>query len=739
MESRTVRDSSNGRLSRIAQVLPVAPLMSVWLVLVAAFVLTSLVRERSVSVEIVRQLAYVIPFAAAFIAASLAFRYGRAEERRLWRSLAVGTSLICVSESYVSLRVVAGLDPAGGWPALPVALSFVAGAALVVMLFRLTDFRALSSTVVVRHMADALGASILMFGFVLAAVLVPLATLYAKVRPPDLLVAAGYAVIGLLMLVAVGVNFASKAWSRWQLWERQVVFALGLYGFATALWPLWYLGTALDPLSTWEIVVEVLWMSSMCLVFSGALTRLRSPHREPRFRSVPRMRPTKHNAISVTVPTLYTFGILIFAFLGHTRSDPPLVSAAYLAVAVGLAVVVAARQGAAAVENEKLFKTSVNDPLTDLYGHRYFHERLQLDLDLAARHGDEVSIIVLDLDEFSRVNNVWGHARGDEVLQQAALAIRSACRTIDAVCRIGGDEFAMILGGTGVDEAMAVCERAREALSVVRCPDGRPLTASLGVAVYPADGSDRNELVRRADGAVYWAKYHGKNRVVVFDDSVVEALSAEERIAKLEKETHLATVRALAAAVDARDPLTQFHSRNVAMLSVMLGQELELDEDKMQLLEVAALLHDIGKIGISDRVLRKKGPLTPAELRHVREHPALGEKILSSTHLDEILPWVRHHHERFDGTGYPDGLSAEEIPFESRLLSICDAYDAMTSGRPYRSALSSTAAIQELDLCIGTQFDPALTETFIGMVGRRRLLRPETTFQRDGRGAMEAG
>ncbi|MHB1341136.1 MAG: diguanylate cyclase [Coriobacteriia bacterium] len=739
MDSRTVRDSSDAPPLRMRPVLPVAPLMSVWFACVATYVYTSLMPGRSTSVEILRQAAYLIPFAAAFIASSLAFARGRAEERRLWRSLTVGTSLILVSESYVSVRVVLGLDPVGGWPTMPVVLSFVAGVAFVVMLFRLTDFRTLSSTVIVRHATDALGASMLVFGLVLAGVLMPLAALHSKLEPVELLVAAGYSVVGLMMLLAVIVNFASRAWGRWELWERQVVSALGLYGIATALWPLWYLGAVLDPRSTGETIVEVLWLSGMSLAFAGAFTRLRSPLREPRFRSVPRMRPMRHNAVSVTAPVLYTFGILLFAYLGHTRSDPSLISGAYLVIAVGLAIVVAARQGSSAVENEALFRSSVNDPLTDLYGHRYFHERLQLDLDLAARHGDEVSIVVLDLDEFSRINNVWGHARGDEVLRQAACAVRSACRAIDAVCRIGGDEFAMILSGTGCDEAQVVCERAREALTAVRCPDGRPLTASLGVAVYPTDGSDRNELVRRADGAVYWAKYHGKNRIVVFDESVVEALSAEERLAKLEKETHLSTVRALAAAVDARDPLTQFHSRNVAILSVMLGQELELDEDKMRLLEVAALLHDIGKIGISDRVLRKKGPLTPAELRHVREHPALGEKILSSTHLDEILPWVRHHHERYDGSGYPDGMVAEHIPFESRLLSICDAYDAMTSGRPYRSALSSTAAIQELDLCIGTQFDPALTEAFIRMVGRRRLLRPETRFQRDAQGAAEAG
>lgn len=731
MESFETRNHPRGRYGRVAPSLPVAPLVLLWFVLVMTYVATSLTSGRGTTIETVRQLAYIVPFAGCAVVSVLAYRRSRGDERRLWRSLAIGTTLLAVSESYVSVRVVLGLDLAGGWPALPVVLTFIAGGTLIVMLFRLTDFRTLTSAAFARHLTDAFGASLVVYGFVLAAFLVPLSERHPTAEPAAMLVAAAYSVIGLLILLAVVADFVSHTWSRWELWERRVVMAIGLYGAATLLWPLWYLGASMNPKSAWEILVEVAWMSSMSLAFAGALTRLRSSNAEPRFRAVPRMRPMRHNAIAVTAPALFTIAILVFAFLGHTRSDPPLISGTYLAVAVALTVVVIVRQATAAMENQVLFKSAVNDPLTDLLGHRYFHERLQLDLDNAARHGDQVSVVIIDLDDFSRVNNAWGHARGDEVLKQAAEALRGACRVADAACRIGGDEFAFVLGGSDGEVAGVLCERVREALARIDGPDGRPLTASIGVATFPRDAADRAELVRRADGAVYWAKYHGKNRTVVFDESVIEALSAEERVIKLETESHLSTVRGLAAAVDARDPMTQFHSRNVAMLAVMLGRELELDEHKMRLLEVAALLHDIGMIGVSDRVLRKQGPLTPSELRHIRQHPALGEQILSSTQLDEILPWVRHHHERYDGTGYPDGLAGEQIPLEARVIGICDAYEAMTAGRSYHSALSSSAAVQELDLGIGTQFDPALTEAFIRMVGRRKLLRPETRFHRD--------
>jgi HD-GYP domain-containing protein (c-di-GMP phosphodiesterase class II) len=151
---------------------------------------------------------------------------------------------------------------------------------------------------------------------------------------------------------------------------------------------------------------------------------------------------------------------------------------------------------------------------------------------------------------------------------------------------------------------------------------------------------------------------------------------------------------------------------------VQLAEHLGFDRKRVEMLETAAVLHDIGKIGVSDHVLRKRGSLTPAERREVNNHAALGERILAGTSLHEVLPWILSHHERWDGTGYPTGLTGEEIPYEARILAVCDAFDAMTSDRPYRSALSCAAALQEIDLNMGTQFDPVIAEVFIRMVGR---------------------
>ncbi len=717
-------DGSPGAISLV-------PVVALWVACCGVYIVLSGLPVRTTPLETARQAAYLLPFALAATASLLAFLKVGQRERRLWRGLTIALAMITASEAYVSALVISGRGITTESAVLPTLMSIGAATLLIVSMFRLTDFRTLSRGVGTRHIVDAVGAGALVFGAVLALFAIPAVRRYPAFEPVSGIVASVYSVVGVFIVIAIAVNFATRGWNRWHVAEKQVIAGVGVYGIATMLWPLWYTGSALDPASLLDGMVELMWMSGALMVFSGAATRVRSGADERRFLPLPRMRPRKHGALSITLPTMFTLGIPVFGTLALVGPDDAALRIAFGVAAVGLTLVVAARSASAAIENEFLFDKAVNDPLTELFGHRYFHERLQVELELAARHGSSVSVAVVDLDGFSRVNAAHGHAYGDDVLRAVAVSIKRACRESDVVCRLGADEFAVILPAESVSGTIAVAERIRETLAALEAGESGALTASIGLATFPTDSSERDDLVRKADGALYWAKYHGKNRIVAFDESIVESLSAQDRIKKLEEQSHLGTVRALAAAVDARDSLTQFHSRNVAVLSVMLAEEMQLAEGKRQLIEVAALMHDVGKIGISDRVLRKRGPLTAAEMRHIREHPGLGEKILSSTQLDEVLPWVRHHHERWDGTGYPDGLCGEEIPLEARLLTVCDAYDAMTSGRPYREALSSTAALQEIDLCIGTQFDPAIAEAFIMMVGRRRLLRPDMISERE--------
>ena len=216
-----------------------------------------------------------------------------------------------------------------------------------------------------------------------------------------------------------------------------------------------------------------------------------------------------------------------------------------------------------------------------------------------------------------------------------------------------------------------------------------------------------------ADAALYWAKRHGKDRATIYDAQVAGPVDPEQRVRELRERANLEAVRALAAAVDARDRGTQDHSRNVSALATALARELGLEDETVTLIGFAGLLHDVGKVGVPDSVLYKDVALTDEERARLREHAPLGAQILSSTAMSEILPWVRHHHERWDGSGYPDGLAGEQIPLGARIIGVCEAYDSLVSGRFGRAPLTRRAALQQIDLDLGVKFDPVVGERFM--------------------------
>lgn len=299
--------------------------------------------------------------------------------------------------------------------------------------------------------------------------------------------------------------------------------------------------------------------------------------------------------------------------------------------------------------------------------------------------------------------------------------MRDDCRPYDVVCRIGGDEFGIIFPETDSVNAYRICQRIRDDLNEFDLFPYQKISISVGIAEYPSHGGNKAELVKKADNALYWAKYQGKSEVVIYDEGTVKLFEMKERLQLLEKRSYLSTVRALAAAVDARDPCTRFHSRNVAALASALAKKINLEEERVRKIEIAGLLHDVGKIGIPDSILKKSEKLSPAEKKIIEEHPVLGERILKNTDLIDILPWIRAHHERWDGKGYPDRLKGEEIPIEARILALADAFDAMTSERPYQDALTLEEAVKEIETHKGTQFDPLLADTFIKLIKEGKI------------------
>ena len=259
------------------------------------------------------------------------------------------------------------------------------------------------------------------------------------------------------------------------------------------------------------------------------------------------------------------------------------------------------------------------------------------------------------------------------------------------------------------------------AVEVERPAGSIRLSASVGLVQRTEGVTSGDELVRRAFAAESWAKYHGKGRVVVFDERILRALGVEDRLRIAPENPRFELVRALSTATDARDQRNYYHSRNVAALAVILCEALDLEREHVHRIEIAAMLHDCGKVCLAEDLLADR-LLTSRQQIALREHAQLGGVLTASIGVEGVSAWITHHHERWDGAGYPDGLAGDRVPFESRVIALADAYDAMTSGMRNRSPLSRAAALQEVDLGMGSRFDPELAEIFIRVVGAIKTL-----------------
>ncbi len=385
--------------------------------------------------------------------------------------------------------------------------------------------------------------------------------------------------------------------------------------------------------------------------------------------------------------------------------------------------------------NARLAALATTDPLTGLPNHRTVMGRLEEEISRCQRSQETCAVLFIDLDHFKQINDTWGHRAGDAVLCETGRRLAKAIRLEDFVGRYGGEEFAVILTDVTLDEAQQVAGRLQHVLAdelfVWEADDASQstsisITGSIGVALLREHANTCETLIEAADAAMYHAKHTGRNRVCVSGEekAVAQAL-LEEGGDERSPDTYV--LQALTAVANAHDGDTSAHSMRMVTMAKDTARTLGCSEEEVHLVRLAALLHDIGKVGIPHEILHKPGPLTDDEWSVMRRHPKIGRQILAQAggKFELLSHIVVAHHERWDGKGYPYGLSGESIPLGARILAVADSFDAMTSDRPYRKALTIAHAREELQRCAGGQYDPRVVDAFLRMLDAQESERQD--------------
>ena len=393
-------------------------------------------------------------------------------------------------------------------------------------------------------------------------------------------------------------------------------------------------------------------------------------------------------------------------------------------ILIGIFILIAWTLGYFVRINEKYIEQleyGINiDNLTDLYNYRYFNQMLKIKTAQALENKKPLSLIFLDIDYFKNYNDLNGHQKGDQILKEMADILKEFVRENDIVARYGGEEFVFILPDTEEAYAIKMGEQIRQKIEQTYFenqqlqPNGN-LTISIGVSSVPKKAKSADQLVKNADDALYKAKVFNKNRVETYTSILDELKDSVE-----EKDSELITsIKTLITVINLKDRYTYGHTERVVKYCQIIAAELELHEDDARKLIYAAYLHDIGKIDIPKTILNKTTALTADEWEMLKQHPAIGAEIVRPVKsFTDTIPFIKHHHEKFDGSDYPDGLTGEEIPYLARVLTVVDCFDAMTTDRPYKAGKTFAQAMLELRRCGNSHFDPEIVEMFIKAIAQ---------------------
>ncbi len=386
---------------------------------------------------------------------------------------------------------------------------------------------------------------------------------------------------------------------------------------------------------------------------------------------------------------------------------------------------------APALQNARLYddaqRRADRDSVTGLYNHRSIQQQLNNALARSKRNGTSLGVVMMDLNNFKFFNDTYGHIVGDDVLRMVGSCLTEVFRASDVLGRFGGDEFIAVLPDNGAEDTARACRRIAANLGKLyyEASDGMkiPIGMSFGWAIFPQDAKNSLDLVSKADAMLYEHK-HGGMAISEEDQDLVYVARAQARdeFRKTKEATgsgSFGVLDALVTSIDNKDRYTRRHSEEVAGLALRIAQEMGYSDEEISTVCISGLLHDVGKIAIPDSVLRHPGKLNAEENKVMQQHAVFGALIVKDVpHHETVLDGVRHHHEKWDGTGYPDGLAGEKIPQMGRLLAVPDAYSAMITDRPYRKGFTPEAALAQIEEGKGTQFDPTIADAFIRVMTR---------------------
>ncbi|PIQ85070.1 MAG: hypothetical protein COV74_10765 [Candidatus Omnitrophica bacterium CG11_big_fil_rev_8_21_14_0_20_45_26] len=400
--------------------------------------------------------------------------------------------------------------------------------------------------------------------------------------------------------------------------------------------------------------------------------------------------------------------------------------------------------------NQKLEDYAFHDDLTGVYNHRYFQEKLREEFSRAKRYGQPLSLLMVDIDAFRTINETKGHLIGDSILKELGRVLSDRSRDADLVARYGGEEFALLLPHIGTEGALVLAERLRKSVEshvFLKGKDSLKITVSIGLSSFPDDALQKHDdLIKLAEKALIHCKGSKKSNAVCTYNSLMKNIEAQTKYLKFSEEKviefrqrlldisetakrmHIESTKTLIYALEAKDKYTLGHASRVAQYSAMVAAEMGLADEDVATIEHAGLLHDVGKVCISDEVLLKPGAFTAEEYEQMREHPVLGYQMVKPIKfLKEEALIILHHHEWFDGTGYPHGLKGKEIPVGARIVAVLDAYDTMrAAGARYKKTMSMQQIVQELVRQSSTQFDPEVVTALLRVLVRRGEVKEDS-------------